>query len=189
MCMSARQCCSGRSALRLSGKDGASCGTAAIKMPSWAASGCDAAGADTGAMVSRAGLFHLHGLAVLCWDERPVRLAGSDDEELWRLMFRRSGMGRLEFKQALKLGRCSPRTCCRLPLHASVPTTAGCEFPQYLANSLQRYLNQRTQELYTQQCFTSWQATQIQMQLGGRAGLPVLCHAALAAGHFCQRCA
>ena len=69
-------------------------------------------------MMMRAGLFHLHGLAVLCWDERPVRLASRDDEELWRLVYRRSGMGRLEFKQALKLGRCLPRTCYGPPMPA-----------------------------------------------------------------------
>ena len=34
-----------------------------------------------------------------------MKLRTKDDEELWRLMFRRSGMGRLEFKQALQLGR------------------------------------------------------------------------------------
>lgn len=52
-----------------------------------------------------AGLIHLHGLLRLCWEERRVKLRSSDDEELWRLVYRRSGMGRLEFKQALKLGR------------------------------------------------------------------------------------
>ena len=52
-----------------------------------------------------AGLIHLHGLLRLIWEERRVKLRTKDDEELWRLMFRRSGMGRLEFKQALKLGR------------------------------------------------------------------------------------
>ena len=34
-----------------------------------------------------------------------MHLDTRDDEELWRLMYRRSGMGRLEFKQALQLGR------------------------------------------------------------------------------------
>ncbi len=55
--------------------------------------------------VWHAGLLHLQALARLCWDERHVKLPTKDDEELWRLVFRRSGMGRLEFKQALMLGR------------------------------------------------------------------------------------
>ena len=49
----------------------------------------------------------MQGLSRLCWDERRVHLDTRDDEELWRLMYRRSGMGRLEFKQALQLGRYS----------------------------------------------------------------------------------
>ena len=52
-----------------------------------------------------AGLFHLHSFLSLCWDERRVRLDSEDDEQLWRMMFRRGGMQRLEFKHAQKLGR------------------------------------------------------------------------------------
>ena len=52
-----------------------------------------------------AGLVHLHGLLRLVWEERRVKLRTEDDEALWRLVYRRSGMGRLEFKQALDLGR------------------------------------------------------------------------------------
>ena len=52
-----------------------------------------------------AGLFHLHGLLSLCWDERCVKLRTEDDEEVWRLMFRRGGMQRLEYNYAHKLGR------------------------------------------------------------------------------------
>ena len=52
-----------------------------------------------------AGLFHLHSFLSLCWDERRVKLDSEDDEQLWRLMFRRGGMQRLEFKHAQKLGR------------------------------------------------------------------------------------
>ena len=52
-----------------------------------------------------AGLIHLNSFLRLCWDERRVQLATQDDEQLWRLVYRRSGMGRLEFKQAQDLGR------------------------------------------------------------------------------------
>ena len=56
-------------------------------------------------LTEHAGLIHLHGMLRLVWEERRVSLRTEDDEALWRLVFRRSGMGRLEFKQALELGR------------------------------------------------------------------------------------
>jgi len=51
------------------------------------------------------GLLHLHGMLSLIWDERPIKFESQDEEEMWRLFYRRSGMGRLEFKHALKLGK------------------------------------------------------------------------------------
>ena len=50
-------------------------------------------------------LLHLYHLLVLIWDERPIFFASEDEEQLWRLFYRRSGMGRLEMRIALKLGR------------------------------------------------------------------------------------
>ena len=48
--------------------------------------------------------FHLLSLCRLLWDERPVRFASEDEEQLWRFFYRRSGMGRLEMKQVLRYG-------------------------------------------------------------------------------------
>ena len=138
--------------------DDESWGTLAISKPACITNGCNLIGADATTLILHAGLFHLQGLSVLCWDERPVRLASSDDEELWRLVYRRSGMGRLEFKQALKLGRCLPCTCHRPPSPASLPAMPTV-----------------TSDLCTQ------------VQLTGRAGDPVLCNAASAAGHPHER--
>lgn len=49
--------------------------------------------------------FHLNAFLQLVWDERPIKFASDDEEQLWRLFLRRGGMGRLEMKQALKHGR------------------------------------------------------------------------------------
>ncbi|PRW45226.1 blood vessel epicardial substance isoform X1 [Chlorella sorokiniana] len=45
-----------------------------------------------------------HGLAMLqlMWDERPIKFAGEEQEQLWRYFNRRCGMGRLEMQQVLK---------------------------------------------------------------------------------------
>ena len=142
----------------LQSNDDESWGMMAIGKPACITNGCDTAGADDTILILHAGLFHLQGLSVLCWDERPVRLASSDDEELWRLMYRRSGMGRLEFKQALKLGRCLSCTCHRPPSPASLPALPAV---------------------------TSTLCTQV--QLTERAGDPVLCNAASAAGQSRER--
>lgn len=45
-------------------------------------------------------LFHGYSLGRLVWDERPIRFQSEDEEQLWRFMYRRCGMGRLEMKQA-----------------------------------------------------------------------------------------
>lgn len=45
-------------------------------------------------------LFHGYSLGRLVWDERPIRFRSEDEEQLWRFMYRRCGMGRLEMKQA-----------------------------------------------------------------------------------------
>lgn len=52
-----------------------------------------------------AGVLHLYGLLSLIWDDRPICFPSEDEEQMWRLFYRRSGMGRLEFKNALKLGK------------------------------------------------------------------------------------
>jgi hypothetical protein len=43
----------------------------------------------------------LHGFALcrLVFDERTVKFQTEEEEQLWRFFYRRSGMGRLEFKQ------------------------------------------------------------------------------------------
>lgn len=73
-------------------------------------------------LVFIAGIIHLNSFIRLCWDERRVKLSTNDDEQLWRLVYRRSGMGRLEFKQAQKLGRhdALPQFwyACRPEIHA-----------------------------------------------------------------------
>jgi hypothetical protein len=48
------------------------------------------------------------------WDERRVRFASEDEEQLWRFLHRRSGMGRLEMKQvgAHALHGMPPLMCC-----------------------------------------------------------------------------
>ncbi|PSC68883.1 expressed protein isoform D [Micractinium conductrix] len=48
-----------------------------------------------------------HGLSLyrLLHDERRIKFNSEDEEQLWRFFYRRSGMGRLEFKQVLKHGR------------------------------------------------------------------------------------
>ncbi|KAL4430842.1 hypothetical protein ABPG75_006098 [Micractinium tetrahymenae] len=48
-----------------------------------------------------------HGLSLfrLLFDERRIRFKSEDEEQLWRFMYRRGGMPRLEFKQVLKYGR------------------------------------------------------------------------------------
>lgn len=48
--------------------------------------------------------FHGFSLTRLLWDERRIRFQTEDEEQLWRFFYRRSGMGRLEFKQVLKYG-------------------------------------------------------------------------------------
>eukprot|EP00884_Botryococcus_braunii_P009882 jgi/Botrbrau1/18896/Bobra.177_2s0054.1 len=54
---------------------------------------------------SFAGCFlHTGAFAHLLWDERKIVLKTEDDEQLWRLCYRRSGMNRLEFEACLKLG-------------------------------------------------------------------------------------
>lgn len=52
-----------------------------------------------------AGLFHLQSFLALLWDERKVEFDSEDEEQLWRMVHRRSGMGRLEFQHAMKLGK------------------------------------------------------------------------------------
>ncbi|GAB4817869.1 hypothetical protein N2152v2_004915 [Parachlorella kessleri] len=47
---------------------------------------------------------HLYALCQLVRDERVIRFRSDDEEQLWRFFYRRSGMGRLEFKQVLKYG-------------------------------------------------------------------------------------
>jgi hypothetical protein len=56
-----------------------------------------------------------HGLAFcrLVWDERSVRFASEDEEQLWRFFHRRSGMGRLEMKQVWVL----PTYCISNAMH------------------------------------------------------------------------
>ncbi|KAL6781328.1 hypothetical protein ACKKBG_A10695 [Auxenochlorella protothecoides x Auxenochlorella symbiontica] len=48
-----------------------------------------------------------HGYAVWrhLWDERPIRFRSEDEEQLWRLFHRRSGMYRLEMSECLRYGR------------------------------------------------------------------------------------
>ncbi len=63
------------------------------------------------------GLLHSSAYFWLLWDERPIKIPGEDEEQLWRLMYRRSGMNRLEFQACLKLGSCAPvylssHVCC-----------------------------------------------------------------------------
>lgn len=54
------------------------------------------------------GLLHTAAYLSLLWDERPIKIRGEDEEQLWRLMYRRSGMNRLEFQACLKLGSYAP---------------------------------------------------------------------------------
>ena len=43
----------------------------------------------------------LHGLSMvlLLWDERKIRFKTEDEEAMWRFLYRRSGMGRLEMTE------------------------------------------------------------------------------------------
>ena len=59
---------------------------------------------DTLVWAGLALFFHLLSLCRLLWDERPVRFASEDEEQLWRFFYRRSGMGRLEMQQVLRYG-------------------------------------------------------------------------------------
>ena len=52
-----------------------------------------------------AGLFHLQSFLALLWDERRVKFDSEIEEQLWRMVHRRSGMQPLEFKHVMKLGR------------------------------------------------------------------------------------
>lgn len=44
-------------------------------------------------------IFHFRAFAMLLWDERHIRFRSEDAEQLWRLFYRRGGMGRLEMQQ------------------------------------------------------------------------------------------
>ncbi len=50
-------------------------------------------------------IVHTGALLLLLWDERHIRLKSEDEEQLWRLFYRRSGMNRLEFQACQKLGK------------------------------------------------------------------------------------
>ncbi|PSC72441.1 Transcriptional Crp Fnr family [Micractinium conductrix] len=50
--------------------------------------------------------FHGVAFARLVWDERRVRFRDPSHERLWRFFYRRSGMGRLEFKETIKRASC-----------------------------------------------------------------------------------
>mmetsp|Transcript_34790 Transcript_34790/g.77358 ORF Transcript_34790/g.77358 Transcript_34790/m.77358 type:complete len:473 (+) Transcript_34790:167-1585(+) len=50
------------------------------------------------------GGLHFIAMVKLVMDELPVKFQGENDEALWRFFLRRSGMGRLEFKEVLKRG-------------------------------------------------------------------------------------
>lgn len=66
-------------------------GSFAVGIVAFAAAGC---------------LVHTAGLVLLLWDERSIRLSTDDEEQLWRFVYRRSGMNRLEFQACLRLGTC-----------------------------------------------------------------------------------
>jgi hypothetical protein len=51
------------------------------------------------------GMLHILALIRLLADERPIKFRNEEEEQLWRFFYRRSGMGRLEMKQALRFGR------------------------------------------------------------------------------------
>jgi hypothetical protein len=54
---------------------------------------------DTLAWSSLSLAFHALSLHLLLWDQRRIRFASADEEQLWRFFYRRSGMGRLEMKE------------------------------------------------------------------------------------------
>eukprot|EP00884_Botryococcus_braunii_P009883 jgi/Botrbrau1/18897/Bobra.177_2s0055.1 len=65
-------------------------GQIAVGIVAFAAAGC---------------IVHTGALLLLFWDERHIRLKSEDEEQLWRLFYRRSGMNRLEFQACQKLGK------------------------------------------------------------------------------------
>lgn len=88
------------------------------------------------------------GLLQLIWDERPIRFASEEQEQLWRYFNRRCGMGRLEMQQvsrtlpphALPLHGCPALHCAapysRTPpaaarLSAAVPAALPCPPPPF----------------------------------------------------------
>ncbi|EGD72459.1 hypothetical protein PTSG_00482 [Salpingoeca rosetta] len=50
------------------------------------------------------GAFHVYAVYLLIRDEAPVSLKDEEEEAVWRLFYRRSGMGRLEFREVIKRG-------------------------------------------------------------------------------------
>lgn len=61
-------------------------------------------------------LLHGYALISLLLDERRIKFRSTDEEQLWRFFYRRSGMGRLEMKEVGSIeergGR--PQNCSRL---------------------------------------------------------------------------
>jgi hypothetical protein len=66
------------------------------------------------------GALHTAAFLRLVWDERSLRIRGGDEEQLWRLMYRRSGMNRLEFHECIKLGSCGPTPNVKLTFPLSL---------------------------------------------------------------------
>ncbi|KAL6761627.1 hypothetical protein V8C86DRAFT_2533008 [Haematococcus lacustris] len=75
-------------------------------LPHWGAVGGDWALLPWGMLMWSCidGALHLIALTKLLWEERRIRLQG-DVEQLWRCLYRRSGMGRLEFLEVLRRGQ------------------------------------------------------------------------------------
>ena len=79
---------------------------ALLGQPRWP--GVDSTGIiflDTAIWSIVSGALHTIALVRLLLDERRITFKNEDEEQLWRFFYRRSGMGRFEMKQVLKLGR------------------------------------------------------------------------------------
>lgn len=79
--------------------------TGALGFPSWpSASSTGNVAVDIIVWASLSGSLHLLAFLRLLADERGISFKSEDEEQLWRFFHRRSGMGRLEFKQVIKAG-------------------------------------------------------------------------------------
>lgn len=76
-----------------------------LGFPTWpSASSTGNVALDIILWASLSGSLHLLALVRLVADERRISFINEDEEQLWRFFHRRSGMGRLEFREVIKLG-------------------------------------------------------------------------------------